>query len=74
MSHIQLRYIWPLPLNLGVLLSRFDKVLVPEMNMGQLVAILRSEYLINAKSINKVSGQPYKIRELESIILAHLDS
>ncbi len=45
-SHIHLRHLWPFPANLGELLTGFEQVVVPEMNMGQLVKILRSEYLI----------------------------
>ena len=47
---------------------KFNKVLVPEMNMGQLITLLRSQYLVNAKGLNKVSGQPFKIREIEESI------
>lgn len=60
-SHIHLRYLWPLPRNLGDLLKRFDKVVVPEMNMGQLTTLLRSQLLIDAKGLTKTSGQPFKI-------------
>jgi len=71
-SHIHIRYMWPFPANLEELLSGFDKVLVPEMNTGQLVKVLRSEYLIDAKGLNKVSGQPFKIREIVNSIKAEL--
>ena len=73
-SHIHLRYINPLPRNLGELLRKFDKVLVPEMNTGQLVTVLRSEYLVPAEGLNKVTGQPFKIAEIESAIRARLES
>jgi len=73
-SHVHLRHIWPLPSNLGDLLGNFDHVLVPEMNTGQLVTLLRSEYLIDAKGLNKVSGQPFKILELETAIQAELEA
>ena len=72
-SHIHLTNIWPLPANLGELLAGFDKVLVPEMNTGQLLTVLRSEYLVPAKGINKVNGQPFKIRELEQAIKAEME-
>ena len=72
-SHIHLMNIWPLPANLGELLAGFDKVLVPEMNTGQLLTVLRSEYLVPAKGINKVNGQPFKIRELEQAITAEME-
>jgi 2-oxoglutarate ferredoxin oxidoreductase subunit alpha len=71
-SHIHLRHIWPLPRNLGTLLGNFKKVLVPEMNTGQLVTVLRSEYLVPAEKVTKVSGQPFKISEIEDAIRARL--
>jgi len=71
-SHIHLRHLWPLPRNLGDLLKRFDNVVVPEMNMGQLTTLLRSQLLIDAKGLTKTSGQPFKIQELEEAILAEL--
>jgi 2-oxoglutarate ferredoxin oxidoreductase subunit alpha len=73
-SHIHIRYMWPLPMNLGELLQGFDGVLVPEMNTGQLVKMLRAEYLVDAKGLNKVSGQPFKIREIEAAIKDHVES
>jgi 2-oxoglutarate ferredoxin oxidoreductase subunit alpha len=69
-AHVHIRHIWPLPSNLGELLSGFDRVLVPEMNSGQLVTLLRSEYLLPAERLNKVSGQPFKIEEIEAAIRA----
>jgi 2-oxoglutarate ferredoxin oxidoreductase subunit alpha len=71
-SHIHLRHIWPLPRNLGALLGNFKKVLVPEMNTGQLVTVLRAEYLVPAEKVSKVSGQPFKISEIEDAIRARL--
>ena len=71
-SHIHLRYLNPFPRNLGDLLSRFDRILVPELNNGQLVKILRSEFLVPAEGLNKIAGQPFKVSELESAIEAHL--
>lgn len=73
-SHIHVRHMWPLPANLGELLSGYDAVLVPEMNTGQFVKVIRSEYLIDAKPLNKVSGQPFKIREIVNAIKAQLES
>ncbi|HXF04561.1 MAG TPA: 2-oxoacid:acceptor oxidoreductase subunit alpha [Blastocatellia bacterium] len=63
-SSIHLRYLNPLPRNLGQVLSRFRKVLVPELNMGQLVFLLRAKYLVDAIPFNKVKGRPFKISEL----------
>ena len=73
-SHIHLRHIWPLAANLGALLAGFDKVLVPEMNTGQLVTVLRSEYLVPAQGLNKVSGLPFRIAEIEAAIHAQLEA
>ena len=71
-SHIHIRNIWPLPKNLGGLLSGFDQVVVPEMNNGQMLTVLRSEYLVDAQGINKVTGQPFTIAELEEGVRAQL--
>ncbi|QXQ05742.1 2-oxoacid:acceptor oxidoreductase subunit alpha [Sphingosinicellaceae bacterium] len=67
-SHIHIRNIWPLPSNLGDLLRGYDKVLVPEMNTGQLKTVLRDQYLVDCKPLNKVSGHPFKITEIEAAI------
>ncbi len=72
-SHIHLRYINPLAKNLGELLARFDKVLVPEMNMGQLSTILRDRYLLPIESLSKVTGKPFRIIEIEDGIRAALE-
>ncbi len=73
-SHIHIRHIWPLPRNLGDLLGGFDRILVPEMNTGQLVTLLRSEYLLEVQSLSKVSGQPFKIVEIEAAIRQRLEA
>jgi 2-oxoglutarate ferredoxin oxidoreductase subunit alpha len=67
-AHIHLRHIWPLPRNLGDLLRGFDRIIVPEMNMGQLKTLLRDQYLVDARPVTKVSGQPFKIAEIEKAI------
>jgi 2-oxoglutarate ferredoxin oxidoreductase subunit alpha len=67
-SHIHLRHIWPMPANLGVLLKGYEKILVPEMNTGQLKTVLRDQYLVDARPLNKVSGQPFRIAEIEAAI------
>lgn len=72
-SHIHLRYINPMPKNLGELLARFDKVLVPEMNMGQLSTILRDRFLAPAEGLHKVTGKPFRIVEIEDGIRASLE-
>lgn len=71
-AHIHIRHIWPLPRNLGELLKGFDQILVPEMNTGQLKTLLRDQYLVDAKPLNKVSGQPFRISEIEDAILGAL--
>ena len=63
-SFIHLRHLNPLPKNLGELLARFDKVLVPEMNDGQLTTLLRANLRVEPVSFTKVTGQPFLIREL----------
>ena len=68
LAHVHLRHIWPLPSNLGALLKGFDRILIPEMNKGQLSVVLRSQYLVDAEGLNKVSGQPFKISEIEQAI------
>jgi 2-oxoglutarate ferredoxin oxidoreductase subunit alpha len=67
-SHIHIRHIWPLPKNLGALLKSYDRVIVPEMNTGQLKTLLRDQYLVDARPITKTSGQPFKIAEIEAAI------
>ena len=73
-SHIHLRHLSPLPRNLGELLAGFDKILVPEMNMGQLATVLRSRYLVPAVSVPKVTGKPFKIVEIMDAIRAHSEA
>jgi 2-oxoglutarate/2-oxoacid ferredoxin oxidoreductase subunit alpha len=63
-AQVHLRYLNPLPSDLGDLLRRFKKVLVPELNMGQLCMILRATYLVDAQSLSKVQGQPFKVAEI----------
>ncbi|MEX1223133.1 MAG: 2-oxoacid:acceptor oxidoreductase subunit alpha [Pirellulales bacterium] len=63
-SHVHLRYLNPFPRNLGEILGRFEHVLVPELNMGQLRMMLRAEYLVDAIGLNKIKGKPFTITEL----------
>ena len=67
-SHIHLRHLNPFPANLNELLAGFAKVLVPEMNTGQLLRQLRAEGNAHAQGLNKVSGQPFLVREIEQAI------
>jgi len=71
-SHVHIRHIWPLPKNLGDLLRGYEKIIVPEMNTGQLKTVLRDQYLVDAQPLNKVSGQPFRIAEIEAAIEAAL--
>lgn len=68
-SHAHLRYINPLPKNLGELLSGFDKVLIPEINNGQLIKIIRDKFLIDAIPFNKIKGTPFEAREIKNRII-----
>ena len=72
-AHIHIRHVWPMPANLGALLKGFGGVLVPEMNTGQLKTVLRDQFLVDAKPLNKVSGQPFRIWEIEAAIDAFFD-
>jgi 2-oxoglutarate ferredoxin oxidoreductase subunit alpha len=67
-GHLHLRYLNPLPANLGDILKRFKKVLVPELNMGQLLWLLRAKFLVNAVGLNKIQGRPFKQAELDQKI------
>ena len=72
-SHIHIRHIWPMPANLAVLLRGFEHILVPEMNTGQLKTVLRDQFLVDATPLNKVSGQPFRIAEIEDAIGTYFD-
>jgi 2-oxoglutarate ferredoxin oxidoreductase subunit alpha len=67
-SAIHLRHLFPFPRNLGAILSRFEKILVPEMNLGQLCNMLRSTYLVDAMSMSKVQGRPFSQQEISKKI------
>jgi 2-oxoglutarate ferredoxin oxidoreductase subunit alpha len=72
-SHAHVRHLFPFPKNLGDLLRGFRHVLVPEMNGGQLVQMLRSTYLAPAEGINKVTGKPFKVAELVEAVRSRLE-
>jgi 2-oxoglutarate ferredoxin oxidoreductase subunit alpha len=72
-SHVHLRYLSPFPRNLGQLLKGFERVLVPEMNNGQLVNLLRATYLVPAQGLNKIQGKPFKVREVLAAIRGALE-
>src|SRR5271155_5858131 len=67
-SHVHLRYLNPLPRDLEATLKRFKQVLIPEMNMGQLLKMIRADYLIDALGFNKIQGRPFKVSEIENRI------
>ncbi len=71
-SQVHVRSLSPFPRRLGELLRSFKKVIVPEMNNGMLVKLLRAEYLVDAIGVNKISGQPFKVAEIEQAIAEHL--
>jgi 2-oxoglutarate/2-oxoacid ferredoxin oxidoreductase subunit alpha len=68
-SHAHLRYLRPFPKNLGEILKNFEKVLVPEINNGQLIKIIRDQYLVDAKAYNKIMGVPITKSEMKAKIL-----
>ena len=71
-AHAHLRHLSPFPRNLEEILRRHPKVLVPEMNLGQLSRLLRAEFLVDARSVTKVQGAPFTAGELEHAILDEL--
>jgi 2-oxoglutarate ferredoxin oxidoreductase subunit alpha len=71
-AHVHIRHLWPMPQNMAVLLRSFGRILVPEMNMGQLKTLLRDEFLVDAQSLTKVSGHPFRIAEIEDAIAKQL--
>jgi len=64
-GHVHLRYLNPLPSNLGEILRHYKKVVVPELNLGQLLWVLRAKYLVDAVGLNKIQGRPFGQVELE---------
>ena len=68
-AHAHLKYIQPMPKNLGNLLAGFDKVLIPEINNGQLITLIRDQYLVDAQPLNKIKGVPFESREIKEAIL-----
>jgi 2-oxoglutarate ferredoxin oxidoreductase subunit alpha len=69
-----LHYLNPFPRNTGEVLRRYDKTLVPEMNLGQLLKLVRAEFLVDAVGYNRVRGLPFKAAELEEAITALVES
>ena len=73
-GHVHIRHMNPLPPDLADIFARFKKILVPELNMGQLVKIIRAEFLVDAIGMNKIQGRPFKISELVTRIQRLLDA
>ncbi len=71
-AQAHLRHLNPFPKNLGEVLRRYDKVLVPEMNLGQLSRMLRAEFLVDAQSLSKMQGSPFRAAEIEAAIAEQL--
>jgi len=67
-AHAHLRWLNPFPANLGPVLKSYDKVLVPEMNMGQLLQLVRARYLVDAVGYNRVTGKPFKAGEIAEAV------
>jgi 2-oxoglutarate ferredoxin oxidoreductase subunit alpha len=72
-SHVHVRYLHPFPRNLGAVLARFPRLLVPELNTGQLLTLLRARYLVPAVGLNKVAGRPFRVAEIADAIRARLE-
>ena len=68
-SHTHVKYLNPFPKNLGKILKSYDKVLIPELNNGQLIKIIRDKYFIDAKGLNKIQGMPFSSEEIKSKIV-----
>ena len=73
-AQAHLRHLNPFPSNLGEVLRSYDKVIVPEMNLGQLTMLLRAKYLVDITSVNQVRGMPFKSTELVTAITDALES
>lgn len=71
-AHAQLRHLNPLPSNLGDILRRYETVILPELNMGQLSKVLRAEFLVDIKTVSKVQGVPFRASDIEAAIEEHI--
>ncbi len=72
-AQTHLRHLNPFPGNLGEVLKRYDKVVVPEMNLGQLATLLRAKYLVDAQSYTQVRGLPFKAEQLATVLKEAID-
>jgi len=73
-AQAHLRYLNPMPKNTGAVLKRYKKVLVPELNAGQLILLLRGQFGVNAEGLNKIQGKPFLVSEIENKICEMLKS
>jgi 2-oxoglutarate ferredoxin oxidoreductase subunit alpha len=73
-GHVQLRNLNPFPNDLGEIMRRFERVMVPELNLGQLVKLIRAQYLVDAISYAKIEGQPFKESEIVQALRAQLEA
>ena len=67
-AQAHLRHLNPFPGNLGTVLKQYDKVVIPEMNLGQLATLIRAKYLVDAHSYNQVNGMPFKAEQLATAL------
>ena len=72
-AHAHLRHLNPFPRNLGEVLNRYQKVLIPELNTGQLRFLIRAKYLIDAQGLNKIQGKPFRVSEVLASIHSMLE-
>ena len=68
-SHIHIKYLNPLPKNIGSIIKNFEKILIPEMNNGQLIKVLRDKFLVDAIAYNKIKGMPFTAAEIKNKIV-----
>ncbi|MFD4761492.1 2-oxoacid:acceptor oxidoreductase subunit alpha [Streptomyces sp. NPDC058439] len=73
-AQAHLRHLNPFPANLGEVLKHYDKVIVPEMNLGQLATLIRAKYLVDAHSYNQVNGMPFKAEQLAAALKEAIDA
>ncbi|MFJ8766060.1 2-oxoacid:acceptor oxidoreductase subunit alpha [Streptomyces clavifer] len=73
-AQAHLRHLNPFPKNLGDVLKRYDRVVVPEMNLGQLAMLLRAKYLVDVQSYNQVNGMPFKAEQLATVLREAIDA
>lgn len=73
-AQAHLRHLNPFPKNLGEVLKRYEKVVVPEMNLGQLATLVRAKYLVDARSHTQVNGMPFKAEQLAAVLKEAIDA